>query len=76
MNTYVELWDTESGNVLGDVATLEEGAGYLKTLVDEQGPSVLTGLFRLGDAEDAEPIAEDAPTKLVTEHRAPTPAAT
>lgn len=65
MDTYIELWDTESGNLLGDFADLAEAIGYLKMIVAERGPVVLTGLFLLGDHEDSAPIADDELLELV-----------
>ncbi len=70
-NTYFELWDADSGNLVGCFADLPEAIAFLKEGVAEHGADVLAGYFLIGDAEDAEPIADEALLDLVTRSSIP-----
>jgi len=70
-NTYVELWDVDSGNLVGCFDDLVEAIAFLKQGVAEYGVDVLSGYFLMGDAEDAAPIADDELRRLVVGHPSP-----
>ena len=72
-NRYYELWDADSGNLVGAFAALAEAVEFLSHAVGEYGPDVLAGYILIGDADDAEPIADDALLRLVSRAPVATP---
>ena len=65
MSTYVELWDIDSGNLVGSFDDLDTAVTFLRAAVDEYGADVLTGYMLAPFPHDRDPIADDELRALV-----------
>lgn len=66
-NSHTELWDLDSGNLVGSFDDLGEAVTFLRAAVDQYGADVLEGYMLAPFPHDRDPIADGELLALVTE---------
>jgi len=69
MNEGYELWDVDSGNLVGYFDDLDTAVTFLRTAVDEHGADVLEGFMLAPFPHDRDPIADGELLALVAGQR-------
>ena len=67
-STHVELWDVDSGNLVGSFDDLDVALTFLRGAADKFGADVLNGYMLARSASDRDPLFENELLALVAKH--------